>query len=269
MKKPQFLTHSTQSTLPGLGPLQRRRFDKRFEQGEFAGLCRGVFANHGEAAAAAPKSLPLGYDHDGPAAMYRDRLKQIFPSDYPMLYWLGQAFANNATTVFDLGGHVGVSYYAYKRYLTYPDRLTWQVNDVPAVNSLGRELAQMLDDSGVISFTDEFAGATESDILFTSGCLQYLEQTLAQKIAGLPRRPEWLLINLLPLHESAEFWTVQNIETAFCPYRIQRSAPFFEAIKALGYRELDRWENPEKHCEIAFDPVHSLDTYLGAAFRLG
>lgn len=268
MKRPHYLTHSNQSSLPGIGGLQRRRFDKAFEQGEYAGLCRGVFESAQAAAAQAPKSLPLGYDHDGPAAMYRERLKKIYASDYPMMHWLARAFADQSKTVFDLGGHVGVSYYAYQRYLDYPENLTWQVNDVPAVNTLGRELAQMLDERRAISFTDDFSGANGTDIVFTSGCLQYLEESLAQKIADLAHRPRWVLVNLLPLHKSKAFWTVQNIETAFCPYRIQQYASFFADMKAQGYELLDQWENPEKHCEIAFDPEHSLDQYYGAAFRL-
>lgn len=268
MKKPHFLTHPNQPALPGIGALQRRRFDKAFEQGEYAGMCRGIYANYDAAAAAAPKSLPLGYDHEGPAAMYRERLKTVYPSDYPMMHWLARAFADQATSVFDLGGHVGISYYAYQRYLDFPDGLSWQVNDVPAVNALGRELAEMLDERRAISFTDQFAGAQEAQVLFTAGCLQYLQESLAEKLAGLAAKPRWVLVNLLPLHEREAYWTVQNIKTAFCPYRIQRRDQFFAEMKAQGYRLLDQWDNPEKHCEIAFDPEHSLDQYVGAAFRL-
>ncbi len=135
-------------------------------------------------------------------------------------------------------------------------------------DDLKRYLAGMMDKRSAISFSDGFAGAAQADLLFTSGCLQYLEQSLAEKLAELPSRPAWLLVNLLPLHEKHDFWTVQNIETAFCPYRIQQKKAFFEALNKLGYRTLDTWENPEKSCEVAFDPEHSLDRYYGAAFRL-
>mgnify|MGYP003674545339 FL=1 len=265
----KFITYSNQTQLHGTPAEQQEQFDRAFEQGQYAGLCRGVFDSHAAAAAAAPSSLPLGYDHEQAASMYRDRIRKIFPADYPMIYWLGRAFAGGARQVFDLGGHVGVSYYAYQRYLRYPEGLRWQVNDVPAVNTLGGELSGMLDKLGAISFVDAFDEAAQADILFSSGCLQYLEQTLAQKLAALPNRPKWLLLNLLPLHETAAFWTVQNIETAFCPYRIQQKQAFFDALHELGYRTLDTWENPEKHCEVAFDPEHSLDRYFGAALRLG
>ncbi|MFK7966956.1 MAG: methyltransferase, TIGR04325 family [Burkholderiaceae bacterium] len=268
MPSPRFLTHSHSPNPIGDTPESRALFDQQFEAGQHAGICRGVFSSQSEAAAAAPASLPLGYDHDGPASMYRDRLKRVFPGDYPMIYWLGRALGGGATRIFDLGGHVGVSYYAYQRYLRFPEALTWQVNDVPAVNTLGAELSSMLDKRAGISFTEHFAGAEQADVLFTSGCLQYLEQTLAEKLDGLPSKPRWLLVNLLPLHKSRAYWTVQNIETAFCPYRIQQEAVFFEGLTALGYKLLDRWENPEKQCEVAFDPEHSLEQYYGAAFKL-
>lgn len=268
MPTPRFLTHSNSQTLITDSAQSRAEFDLQFEAGQHAGLCRGVYESQAEAAAAAPASLPLGYDHDGPASMYRDRLKRVFPGDYPMIYWLGRALGGGAKSVFDLGGHVGVSYYAYQRYLRFPDELTWQVNDVPAVNALGTELSTMLDKRKAISFTDSFAGAGQADILFTSGCLQYLDQTLAEKLAALAHRPRWLLINLLPLHENRAYWTVQNIETAFCPYRIQQEKLFFEGLTGLGYKLLDRWENPEKHCEVAFNAQCSLEQYYGAALRL-
>ena len=44
---------------------------------------------------------------------------------------------------------MGVSYYAYQPYLTYPQGMTWQVCDVPAVVRTGRELASVRDERRV------------------------------------------------------------------------------------------------------------------------
>jgi len=90
----------------------------------------------------------------------------------------------------------------------------------------------------------------------------------AQRISSLRRRPRWLLVNLLPLHERSAYWTVQSIGTAFCPYRIQRSQEFFTELERLGYQVEDKWENLEKKCWIAFEPDYSLDRYYGAALKL-
>ena len=254
--------------LPGVLAWRQRRFDLAFSQGHYDGLCRGVYASYRDAAAAAPKGLPLGYDHEGPAAMYRNRLSRVWPGDYPMMLWLDKAFRQGVRRVTDLGGHVGVAYYAYQQYIDYPDQLAWHILDVPAVAQQGRVLAQERDTRKALSFVDDFEDASQADLLFTSGCLQYLEATLAEKLAGLSRRPQWLLVNLLPLHDTQAYWTVQNIGQAFCPYRIQRKDAFFGALDQLGYDICDIWENAEKRCEIMFAPQYSLQGYYGAALRL-
>lgn len=254
--------------LPGIRHWRHERFKNRFENGQAVGTCRGVFDSYEAAAAAAPASRPLGYDHDDAAGMYHDRIGQIYSSDYPMMFWLQRALDLGARRVFDLGGHIGLSYYSYATRMVLPQDLSWQVCDVPAVVDSGRREAAARDSTGRLRFTADFAEAAQADVLFTAGCLQYLQETLAQRVASLPRQPEWLLVNLLPLHPARGYWTVQSIGTAYCPYRVQHDEGFFQDILRLGYRRLDRWENLEKSCWVAFDDLHSLDRYHGAAFRL-
>jgi putative methyltransferase (TIGR04325 family) len=254
--------------LPGVLPWRQRRFDQSFEAGQSIGCCRGVFETQAQAAAAAPTSRPLGYDHADAADMYRDRLSRIFPSDYPMMLWLQKVFDDGARKVFDLGGHIGLAYYAYQKLVDFPRDTSWCVNDVPAVMASGEREALALDPLRRLTFSDRFEAAADADVLFTAGCLQYLDQTLAERLAALPRRPRWLLVNLLPLHERSAYWTVQSIGTAYCPYRIQHAQAFFAELEALGYRIQDQWENIDKACWIAFEPEHSLDRYHGAALRL-
>jgi putative methyltransferase (TIGR04325 family) len=257
--------------LPLIGGLRRKRFDAAFAAGRYAGRCRGVFDTYAECLAAVPTSMPTGYDNEAMSGMYRDRLARIYPGDYPALLWLGKAFADGATRVFDLGGHVGIGYYAYRRYIDYPAGLSWQVHDVPAVMEAGRALARERDAWNELGFVDA-AGAADaaagSDVLFTSGCIQYLEETVAERIGKLARRPRWVIVNLLPLHESQAYWTVQSTGKAFCPYRIQKTDDFLSALGELGYRTMDLWENAEKRCNIVFAPQLSLDRYFGVALRL-
>jgi putative methyltransferase (TIGR04325 family) len=254
--------------LPVILPWRRRKFSQRFQDGHAVGCCLGIFQNWEQAASAAPETRPLGYDHVAGSLMYRDRLVTIYPSDYPMMLWLQKALFEGVRKVFDLGGHIGLSYYAYQKVLQLPADLSWVVHDVPAVMQAGRQEAVQLDPMHRLSFSDDFLDAAQADLLFTSGCLQYLQETLAQRLGALPRRPQWVLVNLLPLHEEHEFWTVQSIGTAFCPYRIQQAHTFFADMSHLGYQPLDTWENLEKSCWIAFDPEHSLDRYHGVAFQL-
>lgn len=255
-------------SLPGIHQWSKARFDSAFVSGKRIGSCRGVFGSHDEAAAAAPRTRPLGYNHVDAAEMYHDRLERVYPSDYPMMLWLQNAFNDGARKVLDLGGHIGIAYYAYQRFIPFPADVSWRVYDVPAVMEAGRREAQTRDPDHRLSFSDRFESGEGIDILFTSGCLQYLEETLAQRLAALEEKPRRLLVNLLPLHSQFDYWTVQSIGTAFCPYRIQRTQTFFADLDALGYRLEDTWENLEKECWIAFHPEHSLDRYYGAALRL-
>jgi putative methyltransferase (TIGR04325 family) len=262
----QFIDRS--ADLPGVLQWRKQRFRHDFANGLYGGVCDGVFGSYAEAVEAAPKSLPLGYDNADAAAMYRERLSRIYPSDYAPMLWLQKALESDTKRIFDLDGHVGIAYYAYQRLVRYPPGIAWQVCDVPAVVLQGRELAAQREVAHSLTFTEHFIDGDGADILFTSGCLQYLEDSLAQRIAFWESRPKWVLVNLLPLHEQHAFWTVQNIGTAFCPYRIQQTQTFFDEMATLGYELLDKWENLEKRCEVKFAPAHSLDRYYGAAFRL-
>jgi putative methyltransferase (TIGR04325 family) len=255
-------------SLPGILQWRRARFNKAFVTGKAIGCCRGVFDTRDQAEAEAPRTGPLGYDHVEAAEMYRDRLERVYPSDYAMMLWLQKAFNEGARKVLDLGGHIGIAYYAYQRLIPFPPDVSWRVHDVPAVMESGRREALIRDPDHRLSFADRFESDEETDILFTSGCLQYLDNTLAQRLTVLKQRPRWVLVNLLPLHARFDYWTVQSIGTAFCPYHIQRTQPFFADLEALGYQLEDSWENLEKKCWVAFDPEHTLDRYHGAALRL-
>lgn len=252
---------------PGILHWRMRQHDAGFASGRFGGF-RGVYRNHDEAAAAAPASLPLGYDNEAMASTYRDRISRVWPADYPMMLWLDKIFRQGIRQVADLGGHVGISYYAYQKYIDYPQNLRWQVIDVPAVADAGRKLAAEIDERRAISFGHDFAAISGSELLFTSGCIQYLPETLAERLATLQHPPQWILISMLPLHDTDDYWTVQSLFKAFCPYHIQCKSKFFDDMKAAGYEVVDVWENAEKRCDIAFDPAHSLKSYYGAAFRL-
>ena len=216
-----------------------------------------------------PKKVfgPLGYDNPAAAAMYVERTRKTYPTDYPVMFWLQKLLAQGFTSVFDLGGHIGVSYYAYRRYLTYPSTLRWTVHDVPAVNQRGREVAKERDADRYLSFSEDFNAVDGMDILIALGSLQYLPETLASRLAKLQKPPRHLILNLTPLHEQNSYFTLQSVGTAFCPYRITAIPTLLKALEELGYASVDHWENPDKKCSIPFFPRHSLDRYHGFYFE--
>lgn len=254
--------------VPGLRSALEALHERRFSRGEptVGNWYRGVFPTFAAAAASAPPTRPLGYDHEATAELYRERTRRVYISDYPVMYWLARLFETGAASVFDIGGHIGIGYYAYQRYLGYPDALRWRVLDVPAVNASGAAWAKEHDPAGRLGFTAVPEDADGHDILFASGSLQYLDYTLADLLARLQRPPRHLLINLMPIHMSESFFTLQNMGAAYCPYRITAEREFIDGLKGLGYTLRDRWENPDRRCRIAFHPGHSLDRYFGFCF---
>ena len=119
-----------------------------------------------------------------------------------------------------------------------------------------------------LRFTDVVDLMGEADLLFASGSLQYLPQQLEETISSLQSRPRFLVVNLLPVHETLTYYTLQSIGAAFCPYRIVARRAFTESLEALGYESQDQWENIDRRCWIPFHREHSIRHYAGFAFRL-
>jgi putative methyltransferase (TIGR04325 family) len=240
-----------------------KRYEQQFNQNSRANLFRGVYTSFDEAQNSAPSSRPIGYDNPACASLYMERTRRVYATDYPVMFWLQKLLTSGCNRFFDLGGHVGVSYYAYRRHLLYPTSLHWVVHDVPAVVAQGRKLAASKDLEGHLSFADNFAAADDMQVLMAQGSLQYLPCTLPELLKALKTRPQHLLINLTPLHEHESYFTLQSVGAAFCPYRISQMTSFLQSFEALGYNLIDQWENPEKQCQIPFHPQHSLDRYHG------
>jgi len=250
--------------IPGAASLAAWRYRQLFVHAGQCNLFRGIYSSFEEARRNLPATKPSGYDHGAPAEMYRDRLDHVFPADYPVLFWLG-TLLGHVRRVFDFGGHIGVARYAYARYLSFREDLLWEVCDVPAVVAAGRDVAVARGVKG-LTFTTDPGSAGYADLFFSSGALQYMEWFLPEFLAGLPRQPENVVLNLLPLSDTETYFTIQNIGTAFCPYRIQQREGFFAGMAKLGYVLVDHWQNAEKACCIPFHPKHSLHHYEGAYF---
>ncbi|WP_157971321.1 TIGR04325 family methyltransferase [Dyella sp. C9] len=253
---------------PGIRGMLRANYERRFlaHASTMQNLYRGVFPTFAQAQASIPASRPQGYDNAESASFYRERTRRVFLNDYPMMWWLNTLFDAGSRSVFDLGGHIGIAYYGYQRFLRYPDGLRWQVLDVPAVMQAGATWAAKNDSLGRLGFTGRREDADGVDIFFAAGSLQYLDYTLAELLASLSRRPPHLLLNSVPIHVRETYFTVQNTGVSCCPYRVTAEREFIDGLAALGYRLRDRWENTDRRCDIPFYPEHSLDRYFGFYF---
>ena len=224
----------------------------------------GVHASFAAAERAIPAGARVGYDHAELGGMYRLRMEKACQSDYAVLYWL-QRLVDAGTRLFDFGGHVGVSYHGWKRYLGYPPGLRWRVYDVPAIVAEGRALARERDSTG-LEFTDQLADGADCNVLLAAGALQYVDHGVPELLERIGTRPRHLLVNKMPLYDGETFVTVQSTGRAFHPYRICNRDEFVRGITALGYRVVDDWSNREQYCRIPFTRGRDIDAYSGYYF---
>ncbi|HWP18778.1 MAG TPA: TIGR04325 family methyltransferase [Burkholderiaceae bacterium] len=250
---------------PGVRSWGRKRYEARFAANKDENLFRGVFPTFSAAAASAPALKPLGYDNEDSADIpYSSALT---PWDYAPMFWLARSFAEGMRSVFDLGGHVGVKYYAYRRTLRYPEDLRWTVCDVPAVVRRGQELARARAPEGCLHFTDRYEDASGYHVLFASGSLQYLPLTLAELLRDLPAKPRRIIVNTTPIHSSRSFYTLNSIGTAFCAYRVQARDEFVKSVLDLGYERADEWDNLGKGLHLPYEDGYDVPHYTGFCFN--
>jgi putative methyltransferase (TIGR04325 family) len=238
------------------------RYNQRFEQ--WPGSYRGIFESFAEARASAPDHK-LGFDHPELANLYDSRIGKAFTSDYPVLFWLGRILGE-ASSVFDWGGHVGVSYYTYKQYLGFSDRVRWCIGEVPEIAKAGRELAQKRGAVG-LSFTTPLADADGYEVLLANGSLQFVEAPFSDSLRALNRKPRHLIVNKIPLYSGEPFVTLENTVHSYNPYHVGNRDAFVGSILALGYTLLDSWENPDVQCHIPLHRERTIKAYSGFYFR--
>lgn len=252
--------------LPGIRHYRANAYARRFASATNVNLYRGVFDTFEAAAASSPPTKPAGYDNDASAGLYAEDLEPYL-KDYPAALWLERAFGEGAKSVFDLGGHFGVKYYALASRLSYPGDLRWTVCDVPAVTRRGAEIAAERDRGGHLRFTTEYGDLDGQDVLYASGSIQYLPTPLGDILGRLGRKPRRLIINTAAIHPNRTFYTLNSIGTAFCPYRVMSERDFVGSMEVLGYRMRDRWETP-KDFVIPFEKGYDLDSFKGYCFDL-
>lgn len=248
--------------LPGVLSLRRRWYAHQFRT--WPGAYCGVYSSFAEAARAAPETLPQGFDAPVMAGLYDHLLDRIWACDYPSLWWLERALPE-AKCLFDFGGHIGVSFYGFSRYLPLPGDFRWIVCDVPAVIDRGRELATLRRAAG-LEFTADFKQAAQADVLHASGSLQFLEESLGSMLDRLERRPKHLLLNKLPLHHRA-FVTLQHTVHAYNPYRVFNRGEFIGDLEKRGYELVDQWDDPDRSCVVPLHPEAAVLKYSGLYLR--
>ncbi len=249
--------------IPGVGQVLALDYERTFAR-RAPNRFRGVYASFAEAERSIPAGARVGYDHAELAGLYRHRMEKANQSDYSVLFWLRGILAPGSF-VFDFGGHVGVSYHGWRRYLGYPPGTRWLVQDVAAIIKVGAELAAERDSPG-LAFTTEVADARGCDVFFSAGALQYVDEPLPSILARIGSRPRHVILNKMPVYDGESFVTVQSTGRAFHPYRIDNRAGLVTSVTDLGYRMVDDWADRECSCTIPFTRGRDIEAYSGFYF---
>ena len=216
--------------------------------------------------ASAPAAHPIGYDNKASAHRLAEERHHVFPTDYPVLFWLAHLIGEN-TVLFDLGGNVGSRYLAFRNHLTYRDSLRWIVSEVPAVVELGREIAARenaphLDSTHGLRRTEPerifcWRPACCNSLTTGSASLRNDSQSPAacadQSHAGLRGR----------VSGDAAFHWHGVLPVPHPPSTGPSSSP---RSVDLGYRLVDEWANPGIGCYIPQHHSSSIDAYSGFYF---
>jgi putative methyltransferase (TIGR04325 family) len=225
----------------------------------------GVYSTFAEAIAAAPPGKPIGFDHEGPAQMFRNLMTRLDTKDYAVLHWLERGLPPGGR-VFDFGGHVGVKFYAYRTIGAIPSPIDWTVYDVPAVTRAGRDLA-LEHKATELHFTDNFEDASGADVFLALGSLQFVEAPLDDWLRRLAVLPRTVIVSSTPMVAGPRYVTLQNAGTNFCPYLIEDERAVLGGMERLGYVLRHRWQNLEKSCLILDQPERSVEGYTSLHFE--
>jgi putative methyltransferase (TIGR04325 family) len=238
----------------------RRRF---FAPGTSWPRFYGLFESRDDALSAAARGSNLvGYDHAEVAGINLDAMASIWTSDYPVLFWLS-GLLSDQRELFDLGGHVGTKYLAWRNYLHLPADFTWRVCDLPSIVEAGKEMSKDIEQ---LQFTTDRQDADGTDILLISGVLQYADFNLAEMLKNLSHKPRHLLINKLPTHDREDLYTLENLIHSVVPYRIFDQAGFLRNLENAGYSLVDRWTVPESSVRVPFTDLGK-PTHFGFYLR--
>lgn len=248
--------------------LRRKLGLKKYLSKNGYGLHYGAFATFEEAR----RWLPPNREFSNPefSDEYADhRTKSIFGFDYPMMFWLQKAFQEGADSIFDIGGSVGVHYYAYSRFLEYSDSLKWEVYELAASVERGRAMAES-ENVRNLTFTTKLDPSTiEADVWMAAGAIEFLEkERLERLLSATVCRPRHVLLNKLPLYDGDDYVSTQNIGNgSFTPHHVFNRRKYIADVEACGYRLVDTWPVLEREFGVPGNPEQSFRHYSGLYFR--
>lgn len=190
---------------------------------------------------------------------------QIRLHDYPVILWLTQILAQHAR-IGDLGGSVGVSYYALRSRLPPASITEWTVCELPEAVELGRELARERGATN-LHFTTSPENLDGHDVWLAAGAIQFIETPLWQLLGNLKQPPRHVLINRIPVHATKDFVTLQNTGLAISPCHVFAASRFEDELQRIGYDKVDEWPVTTHAIHVPLHPEHRVGEFRGYYFQ--
>lgn len=226
----------------------------------------GAYSSFEDAIAAARSNGLAGYDHEEIAQVAFEKMCQVAPWDYPVLFWMRQVMGEIDGLV-DAGGHMGTKYRAFRDLLALERSFRWVVYDLPAIVQAGRSRAEQ-DKLDNLHFVGRIADVGPVPLFLGSGLLQYLDIQLSDLLGQMPALPRHLLLNKVALSEGAAVVTLERIGKAIVPYQMRDEEVFRRDVERLGYHLVDRWTIPSLAHVIETHPELGPSESAGFYFRL-
>lgn len=246
----------------------------------------GAFMTREAALAAMPEDRRAGYDDETIADVSFEQMCERMPWDYPIIFWLDRVLSglpdppsddtaarpsvgqrDERVAVIDAGGHLGTKYIAFSDVLDLT-RLTWTVHDLPGITRAAERAQAEGRIPAAISFEPEAASLPPADILLASGLLQYLDRPFAEFVAGLHKRPRYILLNKVALRDGPKTFTIERIGQGRVPYQIRDKTAWHQEINEMGYEIVDQWRIPGLGHVIATHPALGMSESRGYMLKL-
>lgn len=228
-----------------------------------------VFANADEAWQAIGRHRPDTLGH-GDSSLVRSNFtlsSSIRMSDYPVLFWLGEAARQEKLTVFDFGGGAGQTFVNYAKLLPGTSLEKWIVQDLPEVvrDAPARFFARGLPPN--LEFSDEMKSGEGSNVVLAAGSFHYWESSVRRFFDHLGSHPRHFIINRSPMREGGEgFYTVQQGRDWAVACKVRSVDALRAEMEQEGYSLVDSWIDLEKTLTLPFYPEYSC-RYRGLYFQ--
>jgi putative methyltransferase (TIGR04325 family) len=227
-----------------------------------------VFPSFEAASKYASRYHVASHEHPGNTSVHLELNQTPRPSDYPVLFHM-QNHAREIHSVVDIGGSAGNLFYCYDRYLHFGPEFSWTVNDVPANNRIGEQIAEEHHENR-LHFVDTLSECDSVDLALISGALHYFEALPPGIMKPLKSLPRHVIINRTPVIQGNTAITIQDagFYYAISPARILSRNVLMQSMEEAGYEEIDEWTVPDLHFNVPLHPECSANYYSGFYFRL-